>query len=247
MKLQFSGCSAFALMIGLLASQSTLGAIDLIPKEVVVHDKATAVQIINNGNRPEYVSISLSRLLNPGVPLEDEKLEPVGEAVKPALYASPFRLSLAPGQTKAITLKPLHPVESETIYRLDVKPVLKVLPDEQHKTSGTVIVNLSFSGLVRQLPAKENASLSVTCDTTGARVAASGSVRYKVEGAEVDGRALDNFNVYPGVPLPLIGHNIEIPGQRVCYGAGNSVEKVAAATRTSGSSREPAKRPSSSR
>ncbi len=136
-------------------------------------------------------------------------------------------MSLAPGQTKTITLKPLHAVESETVYRLDVKPVLKVLPGEQQKTSGTVVVNLSFSGLVRQLPAKERASLSVTCDASGARLTATGSVRYAVEGARVDGRELDNFNVYPGVPLPLKGHDVTIPGQPVCQGRPGTPDKDA--------------------
>ncbi|MGY6241259.1 hypothetical protein [Burkholderia ambifaria] len=231
MKLPNAASSTLALAAGLLLSVSAFGAIDLIPKEVVVHDKAAAVQIINNGKRPEYVSISLSRLLNPGVPFADEKLEPVGDAEKPALFASPFRLTLAPGQTKTITLEPLHAVESETVYRLDVKPVLKILPGEQQKTSGTVVVNLSFSGLVRQLPAKENASLSVSCNASGAQLTATGSVRYTVKDAKVDGRALDNFNVYPGVPLPLTGRNIEIPGQPACHGTGNSLGKDAAAVR----------------
>nr|WP_175813002.1 hypothetical protein [Burkholderia contaminans] len=216
--------------MGLSFSIPAFSAIDLIPKDVVVHDKAAAVRIINNGNRSEYVSISLSRLLNPGVALEDEKREPVGEAAQPALFAAPFRLSLAPGQSKTITLKPLRAVESETVYRLDVKPVLKVLPGGQKKTSGTIVVNLSFSGLVRQLPAKESASLSVTCDASGARLSATGTVRYAVEGVKVDGRELDTFNVYPGVPLPLTGRNIKISGQRVCHGAGGSLEKGAAAT-----------------
>ncbi|WP_422110872.1 hypothetical protein [Burkholderia ambifaria] len=231
MKLLTAARSIIASTMGLAFSVSAFGAIDLIPKEVVVHDKAAAVQIINNGKRPEYVSISLSRLLNPGVPLADEKLEPVGDAEKPALFASPFRLTLAPGQTKTITLKPLHTVESETVYRLDVKPVLKVLPGEQQKPSGTVVVNLSFSGLVRQLPAKENARLAVACDASGAQLTATGSVRYTVKDAKVDGRALDNFNVYPGVPLPLTGRNVEIPDQPACHGTGNSLGKKAAAMR----------------
>lgn len=227
MKLLTSARSTMALMAGLSLSVSAFGAIDLIPKEVVIHDKAIPVRIINNGDRPEYVSISLSRLLNPGVALADEKLEPVGDAAKPALYASPFRLTLAPGQSKTITLKPLHAVESETVYRLDVKPVLKVLPDAQQKTSGTVVVNLSFSGLVRQLPAKERASLSVTCDTSGAHLTATGSVRYPVKGAKVDDLMLDDFNVYPGMPLPLNGRDIEIPGQPVCRGTQGSLAEDA--------------------
>ena len=58
------------------------------------------------------MSISLSRLMNPGVPLAEEKVEPVGESDQPALYAFPFKISLAPGQSKTITLKSLRAVET---------------------------------------------------------------------------------------------------------------------------------------
>ena len=47
----------------------SFSAIDLMPKEATVDANVVTVQVVNNGDRPEYVSISLSRLLNPGVPL----------------------------------------------------------------------------------------------------------------------------------------------------------------------------------
>ncbi|AOJ96381.1 giant cable pilus chaperone protein [Burkholderia multivorans] len=215
----------FATFTAYLMPASVLAAIDLIPKEVVVDGQETAVQIVNNGDRPEYVSISLSRLMNPGVPLAEEKVEPVGESDQPALYAFPFKISLAPGQSKTITLKSLRAVETETVYRLDVKPVLKVSSGEKASATGTVLVSLAFSGLVRQLPNRTRAGLSMTCDATGARLTATGNVRHTVKGAQVDGRVLDDFNVYPGVPLPLKGRVVSVPGQAACpeqAGAGTS-------------------------
>ncbi|MBN3787651.1 hypothetical protein G3N94_12185 [Burkholderia sp. Ac-20353] len=206
------------LLAALSCSASAFGAIDLIPKELKVHNKPVSVRIINNGDRAEYVSISLARLLNPGVPLEEEKLEPVGDAAQPTLYAFPFRVSLAPGQSKSITVKPVRAVETETVYRLEVKPVVKVLGESRKQAAGNVVVNLAFSGLVRQLPASERDSISVTCDAQGARVAATGNVRYTVKGAKIDGRELGDFNVYPGVPLPLQGGVVTIPGQPTCNG-----------------------------
>ncbi|KWN18125.1 hypothetical protein WT83_11705 [Burkholderia territorii] len=196
----------------------SFAAIDLMPKEVTVDMDAITVQVVNNGDRPEYVGISLSRLLNPGVPLDDERVEPVSDAAHPSLYAFPFRMSLAPGQTKTLTLKPLHPVETETVYRLDVRPVVKVLGAEKKTTSASVVVNLAFSGLVRQLPARQREALSVECDEEGARVTATGNVRYRVEGAKADGRVLDAFNVYPGVPLPVVGKVVTVPGHSACRG-----------------------------
>lgn len=196
----------------------SLAAIDLMPKEVAISADAATVRVVNHSDHPEYVSISLSRLLNPGVSLDDEQLEPVGEATQPSLYAYPFRMSLAPGQTKTLTLKPLRSVDTETVYRLDVKPVTKVLGTEQKKASANVVVNLAFSGLVRQLPARPRETLSVACDADGARLTASGNVRYHVDGAKVDGRDVAAFNVYPGVPLPVSGHVVKIPGHSACNG-----------------------------
>lgn len=65
----------------------------------------------------------------------------------------------------------------------------------------------------------------MTCDATGARLTATGNVRHTVKGAQVDGRVLDDFNVYPGVPLPLQGRVVSVPGQAACpeqAGAGTS-------------------------
>ncbi|KVS52882.1 hypothetical protein WK39_25090 [Burkholderia cepacia] len=204
------------LAISLLAPVSSFAAIDLMPKEVEVGADATTVQVVNNGDRREYVTISLSRLLNPGVPLDDERLEPVGDTTQPSLYAFPFRMALEPGQTKTLTLKPLRSVETETVYRLDVKPVVKMLGTEQKKVFANVVVNLGFSGLVRQLPAQKRPALSVVCDASGARLSATGNVRYRVEGAKVDDRDVGVFNVYPGEPLPLNGQIVSIPGHSAC-------------------------------
>lgn len=196
---------------------SAIAAIDMMPKDATVRDEGTSVKVINNGDRNEYVSVTLSRLLNPGVPLERERLEPVSNAVQPTLYAYPFRISLAPGQTKVITLKALRAVETETLYRLDVKPVVKVLgADHTKKSSASVVTNLAFSGIVRQLPAKPREGLSVSCETSGVKLTANGNVHYRVEGAKADGQSLDNFNVYPGTPIPVTGRIVEIPGYPVC-------------------------------
>ncbi|WP_404823536.1 hypothetical protein [Burkholderia arboris] len=205
-------------MIATFGPDHAGATIDVLPKELSIGSDTATVQVMNNGGRAEYVTISLSRLLNPGVPLDEEKLEPVGNAARPTLYASPFRLSLGPGQTKTIVLKPLSPVDAETVYRLDVRPEIKVLGTEQQKAVGNVVVNLGFSALVRQLPAHPEEKLSVACDASGARLTAAGNVRYEVKGARVDGRAVERFNVYPGVPRMLQGRVVEIPGQPACRG-----------------------------
>jgi hypothetical protein len=207
-------------VVGFLSS-SSFAAIDVIPKEVEMDPDVTTVRVVNNGTRPEYVNVSLSRLLNPGVPLADEKVEPVTDESKPLLYAYPFKLSLAPGQAKNIVLKPLRSVETETVYRLNVTPVIEASTEGEQKTTGNIIVNLGFSALVRQLPASARAKLAVACDASGARLTATGNVRYRVMGAQVDERKLDSFNVYPGVPQFLPGRVVEIPEHAACR-AGDS-------------------------
>ncbi|WP_334043176.1 hypothetical protein [Burkholderia ambifaria] len=216
MKQSTSTLRRVACVIALAFPVSAAAAIDMIPKDVKLKNKVTSVQVINNGDHAEYVSVSLSRLLNPGVPLESERLEPVGDIAQPSIYASPFRMSLAPGQTKAITIRVLRPVETEMVYRLDVRPVTKVLGAGHTKSSASIVANLAFSGIVRQLPSEIREALAVTCEASGARLTATGNVRYRVEGAKADGRSLDAFNVYPGVPLPVPGRIVEIPGHSPC-------------------------------
>ncbi|WP_446439682.1 hypothetical protein [Pseudomonas sp. 910_21] len=197
-----------------------LALIDIQPQISEVRDTPMTVEITNKGQRPEYVSISLSRLINPGVELADERLEPITQTVRPQLYASPFQLKLAPGQSKTVTLKPLESVEQEQVYRLDIKPVMNLLDPKQTNIAGSVVINLAFSALVRQLPLKETARLEVHCEAEGARFFATGNTRYLVENAIVDGSPNEPFNVYPGVPLLLKGTQIQAPEQPPCSGAG---------------------------
>ncbi|MGS1007221.1 hypothetical protein [Achromobacter anxifer] len=190
--------------------------VDVAPKLAVVQGKPASVHIVNQGDRAEYVTIALSRLLNPGVEAEQERLEPVAQTEQPALYVSPFKLSLAPGQSKTITLRPLADVEQEQVYRLDIKPVVNLLDRGGAGTSGNVVVTLAFSTLVRLLPQSETLALSLRCEPEGAWLAASGNVRYQVKDAVVDGRPVDPFHVYPGTPILLKGRAIQVPGQPSC-------------------------------
>lgn len=201
----------------LLASYPAWAVIDLMPKMVEVQPgEPTSVTIVNQSDHTEFVTVALSRLLNPGVPYEDEKLESVGMSRNPLLYAYPFKLSLAPGQSKKITLKPLAPVQQEAVYRLDVKPATALKGQVREQIAGGVAVNLSFSALVRQLPEKQTSAIRTTCTTDGMTLSASGSVRYKVEALTVDGVRREEFNVYPGTPVMVSGRHIALSGEVVC-------------------------------
>lgn len=211
---------SLVLLSWLASATPAFAHIDVIPKLAVVQGKPASVQIVNQGDRAEYVSIALSRLINPGVELEQERLEPVAQTEQPSLYVYPFRLSLAPGQSKTITLKPLADVEQEQVYRLDIKPVVNPLAPGQQGTSGNVVVTLAFSTLVRQLPQSETSRLSMRCEADGALLTAAGNVRFQVKDAIVDGRSADPFHVYPGTPILMKGHEIKVPDQPPCQPSG---------------------------
>lgn len=64
-------------LLALLCSAPASALIDVYPKEIEVRDEAVQVTVSNQGDRPEYVSVSLSRLLNPGVPLRVKSWSPL--------------------------------------------------------------------------------------------------------------------------------------------------------------------------
>lgn len=201
-------------------SYSAWSVIDMMPKIVEVEPGvSTTVTIVNKSDHMEFVSITLSRLLNPGVPYEQEQMEAVGMSRNPTLYAYPFRLSLSPGQSKKITLKPLAEVSQELVYRLEVKPITALQKGEQgEQISGGVAVNLSFSALVRQLPKSQTSELSTACNPGGVTLSASGTVRYTIKGLTTDGTAFDDFNLYPGTPKQVTGQHITLDGKALCQG-----------------------------
>lgn len=209
-----------ALSSWLAVASPAFALIDVQPKITEVRERPMTVEIANHGDRPEYISISLSHLSNPGVELAEERLEPITQAQRPKLYATPFRLELAPGQSKTVTLRPLEPVQQEQVYRLDIKPVMNLLDPKQANIAGHVVINLAFSALVRQLPPRQVSALEVRCEVGGARFIATGNTRYLVENTRVDGTLSEPFNVYPGVPLRVEGAKIQTPGHPPCPVAG---------------------------
>ena len=203
-------------MCGLFLASPASALINVTPSVTEVWDKPVSLDISNAGDHPEFVSITLSRLLNPGVEFEDERLEAIVQVTQPKLYATPFKLMLAPGQSKKITIKPLLPVEKEQVYRIEIKPVVNLIDPKQTSVAGNVVVNLAFSSLVRHMPQKETSTLTLKCEADGARFYASGTTRFPVKDVTVDGKPSEPFNVYPGTPLLVKGTKITAPKQPDC-------------------------------
>ena len=211
----FTNCLVI-ILCGLVSASPASALINVTPAVTEVRGKPVTLDISNNGDRPEFISISLSRLFNPGVEFADERLESIVEVTQPKLYATPFKLMLAPGQSKKITIKPLVPIDEEQVYRLDIKPVVNLIDPKQTSVAGNVVVNLAFSSLIRHMPQKETSTLTVKCETDGARFFASGTTRFRVKDVTVDGKPSETFNVYPGVPLLIKGTKIKVPQQAGC-------------------------------
>ena len=212
---QFIICLVF-ILCGLALASPASALINVTPSVTEVWDKPVTLDISNDGDRPEFVSISLSRLLNPGVEFADERMEAIVQVTQPKLYATPFKLMLAPGQSKKIIIKPLVPIEEEQVYRLEIKPVVSLIDPKLTSVAGNVVVNLAYSSLVRHMPQKETTKLTVKCEADGARFYASGTTRFAVKDVTVDGKPSESFNVYPGVPLLVKGSKIKVPKQVGC-------------------------------
>ena len=204
------------ILCGLALASPASALINVTPSVTDVWDKPVSLDISNDGDRPEFVSITLSRLLNPGVEFADERMEAIVQVTQPKLYATPFKLMLAPGQSKKITIKPLLPVAEEQVYRIDIKPVVNLIDPKLSSVAGNVVVNLAFSSLIRHMPQKETSKLTVKCEADGARFIASGTTRFAVKDVTVDGIPSESFNVYPGVPLLVKGSKIKVPKQVGC-------------------------------
>lgn len=192
-------------------------ALDIAPKRIELRgDSAQTITISNNGDRMEYVTIATELLTNPGVPYIDEQLTPLGQIHQPTLYASPLKLTLSPQQQKVITLRPMKSVTSETVYRLNIRPVVQFQGTSAVRTAASIAVNLSFSALIRQQPKNPKAQLDIQCDSKGALLTASGNVHVALKAIRTDGNAPEDINIYPGTPQRLQGRQITLPGYGGC-------------------------------
>lgn len=211
---------------GAYLSGSTVdAAIDISPKRIELQgDAAQTITISNNGDRMEYVTIATELLTNPGVPFIDEQRIPLGSIRQPTLYAAPFKLTLSPQQQKVITLRPLKNVDNETVYRLNIRPVVQFQGTATDRPTANIAVNLSFSALIRQQPEQQKRQLDIQCENEGVLLTASGNVHVALKAIQADGNAPADINIYPGTPQRLQGRHIILPGYGSCL-AGQRTEK----------------------
>ncbi|MBE0151457.1 hypothetical protein [Serratia sp. PL7] len=208
----FLGLSCALLPVGAIEA-----AIDISPKRIELRgDEPQTITVSNNGDRIEYVTIATELVTNPGVHFSQEQRIPLGLVRQPTLYASPFKLTLSPQQHKVLTLRPLKSVESETVYRLNVRPIVQLQGTSAERAASGIAVNLSFSAIIRQRPDREKTGLDIQCEHEGALLTATGNVHVTLKGILTDGLPVADLNIYPGTPQRLPGKQITLPGYRGC-------------------------------
>lgn len=174
---------------------NSIAQIKVNPMILQMKNDEEDVHIMNIGDNPEYVSVTLYSITNPGVVPEEEKLVPVGLTYQPSLYSAPFRISLGPRQQKTIKLKSLSKVSSEKIFRLSFSPVYKVNSEENDKSR--FIISLGYNVLIRQLPEHQITSWSSQCKNRGIEIKNDGNVRIEFSNFKHNDKELDDFNIYP--------------------------------------------------
>ncbi len=81
------------------------------------------IRVINKGDTPLYLTVTLERIENPGQ--DPERKTPIGRIQKPEMMFNPIRITLGAKQERNINLSPLTVPIQETLYRLYITPVIK--------------------------------------------------------------------------------------------------------------------------
>lgn len=164
------------------------------------HDQK--VMLKNMGDAPLYLSVSLQKVMNPG--MTPEKKVDLGQLDNPGLIASPDKLTLGPGQSRQIDVKSLMEPAHEELYRLYVVPVrsLKVDDAPQDKITAPMSVAIGYGVLVRHLPpaSKLYGGWTHRCENNGITLEATGNVRALFADVTYDSaQPAQTIAVFPGV------------------------------------------------
>jgi P pilus assembly chaperone PapD len=96
------------------------------------------VKVINNGSETGYVAVEVLEVRNPGSDRE-ERIK-VSDPDQVRLLASPSKLMIPPNSQKLVRIVNLDPSsEQESIYRINVTPVLPPLQEEQGSVVRVVV------------------------------------------------------------------------------------------------------------
>lgn len=202
-------------LIGLGSSLAQAeGELMVMPATLKVYNNHEhSVNVKNLGDEPLYLSISLQKVMNPGV--SPEIKQPLSALTHPGMLASPDKLTLGAGQSRAISLKSLVEPEAETLYRLYIVPVraMQVEQAPEDKITAPMSVAIGYGVLVRHMPppAKQRASWTYHCKDGGVTLENTGNISVQVSGLESAGIKLPKAKaaLFPGTPQHFAGKSLK--------------------------------------
>ena len=155
------------------------GELMVMPATLKVYNNHEhSVNVKNLGDAPLYLSISLQKVMNPGE--SPEIKQPLSALTHPGMLANPDKLTLGPGQSRAISLKSLVEPEVETLYRLYIVPVRSMQVEEapEDKITAPMSVSIGYGVLVRHMPppAKQQTGWTHRCIDGGVTLENTGNV-----------------------------------------------------------------------
>ncbi|MGS0895683.1 pilus assembly protein [Burkholderia stagnalis] len=161
------------------------------------------VTVRNMGDAPLYLNVSVQKVTNPGA--TPEKKVDLGDLERPGLLASPDKVTLGPGQTRAVVLKSLAEPEREALYRLYIVPVRSFKVDDapQDKITAPMSVAIGYGVLVRHMPppGKQQSGWTHRCERDGVTLENTGNIRQIFNDVMVDKSASpQTVAVFPGTP-----------------------------------------------
>ncbi|EKS9798740.1 MULTISPECIES: pilus assembly protein [Burkholderia] len=196
--------TAIALLCATAQPAQAEGELMVMPAATRVysnHDQKVTLR--NMGDAPLYLSVSLQKVMNPGMTPE-QKVD-LGQVDSPGVIASPDKLTLGPGQSRQVDLKSLMEPAHEELYRLYVVPVrsLKVDDAPQDKITAPMSVAIGYGVLVRHLPPgiKLHSGWTHRCENGGITLESTGNVREIFSDVSYEGvKQPQTVAVFPGVP-----------------------------------------------
>jgi Mat/Ecp fimbriae periplasmic chaperone len=149
----------------LLASQAQAN-LTIHPMRTSVDGKRpTQIRVYSQSTQPQYVQVSLRRIVNPAEETEHEvELDPE----EAAIAVTPAKFALAGGGNRLIRIVPLRPPALETAYRVYFEGVGGPQAADMADGEGAdaqVGVSLVWGALVNVLPAESRVELRVDSGT----------------------------------------------------------------------------------
>ena len=205
------------MLLGLIclgASQAQAeGELMVMPATLKVYNNHEhSVSVKNLGDAPLYLSISLQKVMTPGE--SPEIKQPLSALTHPGILANPDKLTLGPGQSRAVSLKSLVEPEAETLYRLYIVPVrsMQVEQAPEDKITAPMSVAIGYGVLVRHMPppAKQQTGWTHRCDASGMTLENTGNVSLQLSDLESAGGTQQNTKValFPGTPQHFSGKRL---------------------------------------